>query len=252
MFEQATLTSGPAGKRVWATFLGFTSQAVLLTFAVMAPMMWPQMLPPTHIWDTLVPPAPPAPPHLGTVKHDPASARPLQHVPWSLIKYQPTSVPTSIPAIVEEPAGIGVAGMPQGFSNGNENGVMGSFMTDLAAHISPVAPPRVVASPAKPPEAPVVIQRFKAGGNVHLGAVLHKVEPAYPAIAKSAHVSGDVELECVVGVDGHIHEVKVTGGNPLLVRAAVDAAWQWVYTPSRLNDVPIEIITILKFSFKLN
>jgi protein TonB len=90
------------------------------------------------------------------------------------------------------------------------------------------------------------------GGNVRLGAVLHKAEPQYPALAKSARVTGDVELECVVGVDGRIHEVKVKSGNPLLVHAAVDAAWQWVYAPSKLNDVPIEIITMLTFSFRLN
>jgi outer membrane biosynthesis protein TonB len=55
-----------------------------------------------------------------------------------------------------------------------------------------------------------------------------------------------------VGTDGHVTEVKVNSGNPLLVRAAVEAAWQLVYAPSRLNGVPIEIVTILTFSFKLN
>jgi outer membrane biosynthesis protein TonB len=61
-----------------------------------------------------------------------------------------------------------------------------------------------------------------------------------------------VELECVVGVDGHIQEVKVKSGNPLLIHAAVDAAWQWIYAPSKLNGVPIEIVTMLTFTFKLN
>jgi outer membrane biosynthesis protein TonB len=56
----------------------------------------------------------------------------------------------------------------------------------------------------------------------------------------------------VVGVSGHIQEVKVKSGNPLLVHAAVDAAWQWVYEPSQLNGMPIEIVTYLTFSFKLN
>jgi periplasmic protein TonB len=105
----------------------------------------------------------------------------------------------------------------------------------------------VIASPAPP-----VIPRYKEGGNVKLGAVLHRVEPPYPPIARAARVSGSVELECVVGVDGHIQEVKVKSGNPLLIHAAVDAAWQWVYAPSKLNDVPIEIVTMLTFTFKLN
>jgi periplasmic protein TonB len=252
MFEQATLTNGPGGKRIWTTFAGFISQVILLTFAVMAPMMWPQMLPTARIWESLAPPLPPAPKPLGEVKHAPASVTPLRHMPWSLTKYQPASVPTSIPTIVEEPAGIGIPGAIPVSGSGDGTGVVGSILKDLARDTVLVAPPRVVDSPAKPPELPAITPRYKVGGNVRLGALLRKAEPQYPAIAKAARVWGNVELECVVGVDGHIHEVKVTSGNPLLVRAAVDAAWQWVYAPSKLNDMPIEIVTNLTFSFKLN
>jgi TonB family protein len=56
----------------------------------------------------------------------------------------------------------------------------------------------------------------------------------------------------VVGTDGRILEVKTKSGNPLLVRAAVEAVWQWAYEPSRLNGVPIEIVTNITVSFKLN
>jgi protein TonB len=249
MFEQATLTDGPAGKRALATFIGFTSQAVLLTFAVMAPMVWPQMLPTTRIFETLAPPVPasPTPKPLGGV----TPAKPTHYSKWSLTKYQPTIIPTGIQLIVEEPVGITTGDTAVGVKGGSDIGGSSNLMNVILGGI-PVAPPRVVEPPAKPPVAPPAIQRFTVGGNVHLGAVLHKSEPAYPAIAKAARVSGDVELECVVGVDGHIHEVKVRSGNGLLVRAAVEAAWQWIYTPSQLNGVPIEIITILKFSFKLN
>jgi protein TonB len=97
-----------------------------------------------------------------------------------------------------------------------------------------------------------VTRRYKEGGRVALGALLHRIDPPYPTIAKAARVSGVVELECVVGVDGRIQEVKVKSGNPLLIHAAVDAAWQWVYAPSKLNGDPVEIITNLTFTFKLN
>ena len=85
-----------------------------------------------------------------------------------------------------------------------------------------------------------------------LGPLLHRVEPPYPSLAKAAHVSGVVELVCVVGPDGRMREVTAKAGNPLLIRAAMDAAWQWVYGPSKLNGVPIEIVTNLTFTFKLN
>ena len=87
---------------------------------------------------------------------------------------------------------------------------------------------------------------------MRLGAPIHKAEPAYPNLARTTHTQGSVELECIVGVDGHIREVKVKSGNPLLIKAAVDAAWEWTYSPSKLNGDPIEIITMLTFTFRLN
>jgi protein TonB len=251
MFEQATLTSGPAGTRAWTTVLGFTSQIALVSFAVLVPMVWPQVLPTARFLESLAPPLPPAPRQVGELKKVPVTARVLKPMSWPLTKYQPANIPTRVYMIVDEPVGPSVVGIPTGMG-GDPTGVVGIF-PDLGNTLR-VPPPRIPEPVVKapPPETAPVIPRYKVGGDVHLGAVLHKAEPQYPALAKSARVSGDVELECVVGTDGHIHEVRVTSGNPLLVRAAVDAAWQWVYWPSKLNGVPIEIVTILKFSFKLN
>jgi len=252
MFEQATLTIGPAGKRVWTTFLGLTSQVALISFAALAPMVWPQVLPTARFLESLAPPLPPAPPpkQLGSaVRQRPSRPGMVRFIHGI---YAPTSVPPGPIAIIEdEPTGPMVVGVPVGFG-GPEVGVPGGIIGGLGDAVR-VAPPHVPAPVAKPaPEPPAVTPRYRVGGNVRLGAVLHKAEPQYPALAKSARVTGDVELECVVGVDGRIHEVKVKSGNPLLVHAAVDAAWQWVYAPSKLNDVPIEIITMLTFSFRLN
>jgi len=154
--------------------------------------------------------------------------------------------------LIEDPAGPSVVGAPAGDSVGLGGGLVGGILSNLAENITRVPPPHV-AEPAKPVAEPApVIPRYTQGGNVRLGQPLFKGEPVYPAIARTAHITGAVELECVVGVDGHMREVKVLSGNPLLVRAAVDAAWKWVYAPSQLNGVPIEIVTLLTFSFKLN
>jgi protein TonB len=254
MFEQATLTDGPAGKRVWTAFLGLTSQAALVSLAVLAPMVWPQVLPTARFLETLAPPLPPAPPPkpLGSDVRKPARTAAVRSTGWRTVFVEPRRIPTGpIPLIEDEPTGAGVAGVPVGFG-GPDNGVPGGIFQDIVRAL-PVAPPRVAAPVVRPaPEPATVIRRYTVGGDVRLGGVLHKAEPQYPPLAKAARVAGDVELECVVGVDGHIHEVKVRSGNPLLVHAAVDAAWQWVYTPSKLNGVPIEIVTILTFSFRLN
>src|ERR1039457_128993 len=58
MFEQSTLPAGPASKRLWATCVGVTGEAVLVGFAILAPMLWPQVLPRTMLVTSLLPPVP--------------------------------------------------------------------------------------------------------------------------------------------------------------------------------------------------
>jgi protein TonB len=155
----------------------------------------------------------------------------------------------------EEPAGAPVVLGSIGDPAGSPNSVIGSIMTDMARTAPNLIPPVVTPKPAPAQaavETPPVTPRLPEGGRVQLGQLLRKVPPQYPAIARAARVSGDIVLECVVGVDGRIVEVKVKSGNPMLVRAAVDAVWQWLYEPSRLNGTLIEIITNITVSFKLN
>jgi len=251
MFEQATLTNAPAGRRAWSAFLGLTTQAAVVSFAVLLPMVWPQVLPTAKIFETLVPPAPPGPRQLGETKRT-TSRRVARHVPWAGLR-SPGSVPKGVHRIVDEPVEIEDAGPAVGANAGPYIGPVGAGGDNLARNFFNVEVPKppVVAVP-KPPDPVAVIRRYKEGGRVVLGAPLRRVEPPYPLIAKTARVSGVVELECVVGADGRIKEVKVVSGSPLLVRAAVDAAWQWIYGPSKLNGDPIEIITRLTFNFKLN
>jgi len=251
MFEQSTLSNGPAGVRAWTTFFGLTTQVALVSLAMLVPMVWPQVLPTARLLETLTPPLPPAPPPT-RLQTRAAIVRTAIRVPWSLTAYQPAAVPTRIYEIVDEPVGTGVVGSPVGPNIGSDIGVVGSILQDMSRNAVVVPPPRIAAPVISTPVPAPVIPRFRAGGNVMPGAVLHRAEPRYPPIAIAAHISGSVELECVVGIDGHIQEVKVKSGNPLLVHAAVDAAWQWAYAPTKLNGVPIEIVTILTFTFKLN
>lgn len=252
MFEQSTLSNGPAGRRAWTTLFGMTTQIAVVTLAMMAPMVWPQVLPTAHLLETLTPPLPPAPPARPLDSRREIPIRTSKPVPWSLTSYQPVTVPTRIYTIVDEPVGTGVVGSPTGSNIGSDIGVVWSILRDMSRNAIAVPPPRIAAPMSPTPVLAPVIPRYKEGGNVVLGAVIHRAEPPYPQIARAARVSGSVELECVAGVNGHIQEVKVKSGSPLLIHAAVDAAWQWVYAPSKLNGVPIEIVTILRFTFKLN
>lgn len=255
MFEQSTLSKGPAGVRAWTTFFGLTTQIALVSFAMLVPMVWPQVLPTARLLETLTPPLPPGPPPRplgGEIRRAPSRPGAVRTPFRPDVLNAPRSVPTDpIPIIEDEPTGqIEIVGLRPGMG-GPPTGLATGVLQTLA-NAATAGPPRIAAPVVVAPPAVPVIPRYKEGGNVKLGAVLHRAEPTYPPIARAARVSGGVELECVVGVDGHIQEVKVKSGNPLLIHAAVDAAWQWVYAPSKLNGVPIEIVTLLTFTFKLN
>jgi TonB family protein len=114
----------------------------------------------------------------------------------------------------------------------------------------PTERPRpVVTRPAREPEAP---QAVRVGGAIAEPRKLKNVSPFYPAIAKQARVQGVVILECTIGVDGRVRDVKVLRSIPLLDAAAVEAVRQWVYAPTLLNGAPVPVIMTVTVNFKLS
>jgi len=81
--------------------------------------------------------------------------------------------------------------------------------------------------------------------------VIKKVDPVYPAIAKTARVQGTVILAAVIGKDGTIQNLHVVSGHPLLQGAAMDAVKQWRYKPYILNGEPVEVDTQVVVNFTL-
>ncbi|MCX6631601.1 MAG: hypothetical protein NTW28_28650 [Candidatus Solibacter sp.] len=62
MFETATLSYGPPSKRLWATAMGFTGQAMLIACALLVPLISPQTIGRAFLVTTLAPPGVPPPP----------------------------------------------------------------------------------------------------------------------------------------------------------------------------------------------
>jgi len=255
MFEQAVLSTGPASKRVWTTFAGISGQALLVTIAVMIPMIWPEAMS-NHqgLLRVFIPGVPPGPPPKGDAD---LGARPTRAVPkqWTDAGlHLPVRSPDHV-VMIEDPPDVGVAhgsgvGVPGGMGIPGASGVWSGITDSL--NVLPVAPPVPEHHAAATPAPEPVVQRIRQGGLVDMGEPIHRVEPIYPRLAAMAHVAGVVELEAVVGVDGHIRELKVKSGSPLLVPAAVEAVRQWVYRPTRLNSVPVEIIAPITITFRLN
>jgi protein TonB len=62
-------------------------------------------------------------------------------------------------------------------------------------------------------------------------AVISRVSPEYPPVAKQLHMIGSVELEAIVSESGAVEKVNIVSGNPVLTRAAAEALRKWTYTP---------------------
>ena len=107
--------------------------------------------------------------------------------------------------------------------------------------------PQAVANPT--PIFPFVALPVSEG--VTGGRLTHKVDPLYPAEARTQHIEGAVMLDALVGEDGNVHEVKVTSGPPLLAKAAAMAVKQWRYQPFQLNGKPVSIHNQITIQFKL-
>lgn len=71
-----------------------------------------------------------------------------------------------------------------------------------------------------------------------------RVEPEYPDLARRNNITGSARVELRVSPDGKVKDVKVLGGNPVLVQAAVTAVTKWKYEPASEEST-----IVLKFDF---
>jgi len=84
------------------------------------------------------------------------------------------------------------------------------------------------------------------------GMLMKKVVPVYPAEAKRLRISGQVVLDAVIGVDGHVHDLHVVKApSPEFAGSALWAVSHWVYKPYLLENVPVEVHTTVNVVFTL-
>ncbi len=86
---------------------------------------------------------------------------------------------------------------------------------------------------------------------MNAGDLIRKVQPEYPALARSARIQGAVVLQAVISKQGMIENLRVLTGHPMLVPAAIDAVRQWRYRPYILNGEPVEVETQVTVNFSL-
>ncbi len=161
----------------------------------------------------------------------------------------PTTIPTKVQMITDDFAAYTGPTGPVG-AVGPTDGVVGAI-GDVSGAL-PVAPPPPPAPKPQTKAASEPVKAIRVSSGVQEAKILKRVIPTYPALARQARISGTVRLVAHIGRDGNIRELQVMGGHPLLVPAAVDAVRQWVYSPTRLNGEPVEVIAPIDVNFTLS
>jgi TonB family protein len=84
---------------------------------------------------------------------------------------------------------------------------------------------------------------------VEAGRALELPKPAYPLIARAAHASGTVEVKVIIGLDGSVIAAAAISGHPLLQAAAVAAARDARFAPTKLNGEPVKVVGVIQYNF---
>ena len=96
------------------------------------------------------------------------------------------------------------------------------------------------------PQVAVIVQP----GSTQL-RLTRKSDPVYPAIARAAHVSGEVKLRLEIATDGHVVGSKVLSGPAMLTGSAQECVKQWVYAPILQEGKRVSATTVATIEFHL-
>jgi periplasmic protein TonB len=242
MFDQLVVSGATQTKthKSWTVLISTLVQVGIVVVMILIPLIYTEALPKGMLTTFLAapPPPPPPPPPAAPIK----IVKPQVHLIHDGELKAPTVIPKKVNIIKEEeqPPDVGGAmgGVVGGVAGGSASGVLGGIIGGTSGSNLPPPPPKS--------NKPV-----RVGGNVAAANLLHQVQPVYPQIAKTAHVSGTVVLHAIISKDGGIEELTYVSGPPLLMKAAMDAVHQWRYKPTMLNGEPVDVDTTISVVFTL-
>jgi protein TonB len=235
-------------RRGLATVLSIVFQCSLLGGVLILPLMFTETLPRQQLLSFLVaaPPPPPPPPPAASA----AAAKVVERVGTDIMDGRlrtPGRIPQTVQMIREDEAppalssGGVIGGVPGGIPGGQLGGVIGGIISSS----STLASVPKLAIPAAP-------KRIRISQGVTKGSLIQKLEPAYPMIARAAHIQGEVVLTAIISRTGEIQNLVLVSGHPMLVPAAINAVKQWRYRPFLLNGEPVEVETTITVTFQLS
>lgn len=86
-------------------------------------------------------------------------------------------------------------------------------------------------------------------GGMLNGRAISLPVPVYPAIAKQAQASGSVTVQITIDEEGNVISANAVAGHPLLRAAAVTAAREAKFAPTKLNGEAVKVSGVLVYNF---
>ena len=96
----------------------------------------------------------------------------------------------------------------------------------------------------------VATERAPISGGVLNGKAVSLPQPEYPAIARAANASGEVEVRILIDEDGSVVSAEAVSGHPLLRAAAVSAAREAKFSPTKLSGQPVKVQGVVLYNFE--
>lgn len=189
----------------WTVAISAVVESLLLGILILVPLIYTEALPKTMLSAVLLAPAAP---------EAPAQLRPRKATQKAkIINLRTLMAPLKIPDKI-------YAGQVDEKAIYERTGGGSDEQAGLLSTI--------IGSSAPGPAAPTVAtKRIPIGGSVEAASLLNKVTPEYPVIARTARISGTIELHAIIATDGSVKEVRYVSGPPLLMAAAMEAVKQW-------------------------
>ena len=206
---------------------------------VLAPLLFTQVLD-VHSFEAVFlvaprPPAAPPPPAAQALK----IARPMARVLDISRLTAPAVIPAKVKIVADATPPDAGAGVSGGVAGGVPGGVLGGIIGGVTDNPKTIAPP--------PAEKRIV----RVGGDVKSPVPISTPQPAYPPVAKAAHIDGLVVIDAVIDEQGNVVQARAIEGPPLLVAAALEVVARWKYEPTYLNGQAVSIRTHIQVVFRL-
>lgn len=104
-------------------------------------------------------------------------------------------------------------------------------------------------TPASTSDSTTSSTKRPISGGVLNGKALALPKPAYPAIARAAHAAGTVIVQVLIDEGGNVVDARAVSGHPLLLGAAVAAAREAKFSPTRLEGEPVKVTGVIQYNF---